>query len=67
MKALLQERIRRLIKHRADVEARTIDELNRLDQQIAPLETLLRQWDALTVDQALQAVAQAGLTITVDQ
>lgn len=66
MKELLQERIRRLIKKRAEVEARAIDELNRLDQQIAPLEGLMRQWSGLSVDQALKAVSDAGLTIKVD-
>lgn len=67
MKALLQERVRRLLKRREDVEARAIDELNRLDQQIAPLETLVRDWDRLSVEQALKAVTDAGLTIKVDQ
>ena len=66
MKAIVEERIRRLIKRRAELEARTVDELTRLDQQIAPLEKLVAQWDRLTVDQALKAVADAGLTLKVD-
>lgn len=66
MKALLDERVRRLLKRRADLEARAVDELNQLDRQIAELERLIRQWDTVTVDQALAAVQKAGLTIKVD-
>lgn len=66
MKVLLQERVRRLQKQRADLDARAVDQLRRLDTQVASLDALLRQWDTLTVEQALRALSDAGLTIKVD-
>ena len=66
MKPLLDARVRALIKRRTEIEARAMDELTRLDQQIVALDRLIRQWDSVTLDQALKAVSDAGLTIKVD-
>ena len=66
MKPLLEVRVRALMKRRTEIEARAMDELTRLDQQIVALDRLIRQWDSVTLDQALKAVSDAGLTIKVD-
>ena len=67
MRPLLEERLRRLTAKRARVEARALDELTQIDRQIVALDRLMAQWDTMTPDAALQVVAQAGLTVQVQE
>ena len=56
----------RLQAHKVELVKRHGKELAAVNQQLAGLAALVAQWDTFTVDEALAAVATAGLKIRVD-
>lgn len=61
LKAQLVDRFTKLQAQRAEKAAEFAAQLAMLDDQIATLRDLAQRWESLTVDQALDAVARAGI------
>jgi hypothetical protein len=63
LKAKLQDRFQALTKQRAEKAAAFAAQLALIDAQIDALRSLAQNWDTFTVDQALAALDQTGITL----
>jgi hypothetical protein len=63
LKAKLQDRFQALTKQRAEKAASFAAQLAAIDAQIDALRSLAQNWDTFTVDQALAALDQTGITL----
>lgn len=66
MKAELIERAKKLRERRAELVARRADEIAKLDDQIAFTQGLIDNWAVFTIDEALAALAKAGIRLRID-
>lgn len=65
LKDKLVARYQALVKQRQEKAAEFQSQLALLDAEISALQTLAQNWDTYTVDQALTALAQAGVRLDI--
>lgn len=63
LKQKLIDRFTALQTQRSEKAAEFQAQLAKYDSQIAALRTLAQQWDTMTVEQALTALEQTGVTL----
>jgi len=63
---MLADRLAKLRTRRQDVVQQRAAELARVDEQISFTQTLIDNWDTLTIDQALAALDKAGIRLRFD-
>ena len=65
LKDKLQARLVALQAQRAELVTNTQAQLARFDAQIGAIRNLAQNWETLTIEQALEALEQAGVGLKV--